>query len=170
MSSLLVVGFVRRPHGLKGEVSVHVLTDFPERFSPGGSLTWRRGEERRELRLAAVRPHGSRLLVTFDSVENVEAAKSLQGGELCVAEADAFPAPEGFFYSHQIRGWACEDASGRRLGIATGVELTPAGPLLSVEVRPGKEALVPFVHPIVLSVDREAGRIILDPPEGLLEL
>ena len=43
-------------------------------------------------------------------------------------------------------------------------------PLLSVEVRPGKEALVPFVHPIVLSVDRQAGRIVLDPPEGLLDL
>jgi 16S rRNA processing protein RimM len=170
MSSLLAVGFVQRPHGLDGEVSVHVLTDFPERFSPGSTLTWRRGDERRELRLAAVRPHGKRLLLSFDSVVDVEAARELQGGELCVAESDAFPAPEGFFYSHEIRGWACEDATGRRLGVATGVEDTPAGPLLSVEVRPGKEALVPFVHPIVLSVDREAGRIVLDPPEGLLDL
>ena len=170
MSSLLVVGFVSRPHGLNGEVSVHVTTAFPERFTPGSTLTWRRGDEQRELRLSAVRPHGKRLLASFEGVEGLDAARGLQGGELCVAEADAFPAPKGFFYSHELRGWVCEDAAGRRLGVATGVEQTPAGPLLSVEVRPGKEALVPFVHPIVLSVDRETGRIVLDPPEGLLDL
>jgi 16S rRNA processing protein RimM len=170
MSSLLVVGFVSRPHGLDGEVSVHVVTDFPERFTPGSTLTWRRGDERRDLRLAAARTHGKRLLMSFEGVEGLEGARSLQGGELCVAEADAFSAPEGFFYSHELRGWVCEDATGRHLGVATGVEQTPAGPLLSVEVRPGKEALVPFVHPIVLSVDRKAGRIVLDPPEGLMDL
>ncbi|MEX0878947.1 MAG: ribosome maturation factor RimM [Thermoanaerobaculia bacterium] len=170
MSPLLVVGLVQRPHGLAGEVSVRVLTDFPERFAPGSTLTWRRGDEQRPLRLAGARPHGDRLLLSFDSVGDVDAARGLQGGELCVAEADAFPAPEGFFYSHEVRGWACEDAAGRRLGVATGLEQTPAGPLLSVEVRPGKEALVPFVHPIVSRVDREAGKIILDPPEGLMEL
>ena len=54
--------------------------------------------------------------------------------------------------------------------MASGLEHTPAGPMLSVDVGAGREALVPFVHPIVVEVDREGRRIVLDPPEGLLDL
>ena len=67
-------------------------------------------------------------------------------------------------------GWVCEDRAGRRLGEVIGLERAPGGPLLSVETRPGKVALVPFVHGIVVSVDREARCVVLDPPEGLLDL
>ncbi len=110
------------------------------------------------------------MLLKFEGVNDVDAARALQGGELLVAVEDAHPAPEGFFYEHEVRGFSCEDAGGRRLGVASGLERTPAGPMLSVDVGAGREALVPFVHPIVVAVDREGRRIVLDPPEGLLEL
>lgn len=170
MSEMLVVGRVRKTHGLSGEVSVDVVTDFPERFVPGASLVWRSGTLERTLSLAAVRGHGGRLLLCFDGVEGVDAARGLQGGELLVPAGEAHPAPEGFYYGHEIRGFSCEDPDGRVLGVAAGLEPTPAGPMLSVEVGPGREALVPFVHPIVVAVDREKRRIVLDPPDGLLEL
>ncbi len=170
MPQLLVVGRVERPHGLAGEVAVSVLTDFPERFTPGVTLLWRRGSEERALRVAGARPHASRLLLVFEGVGDADAARALSGGDLHVEAGDAFPAPAGFYYGHEIRGWLCEDALGRRLGEAAGLEQTPAGPLLSVQIRPGKVALVPFVHGIVIEVDREGRRIVLDPPEGLLEL
>jgi 16S rRNA processing protein RimM len=170
MPSLLVVGRIRRPHGLDGELSVDVFTDFPERFAPGVSFHWRAGAKSRDVTVRSVRPHGERLLLSFEGIDGVDAARELQGGELCVAEADAHPAPEDFYYDHAIRGFACEDADGRPLGVASGLEVTPAGPLLTVAVSHGREALVPFTHPIVVLVDRQARRIVLDPPEGLFEL
>lgn len=166
----LLVGRVERPHGLAGEVSASVRTDFPERFAPGAVFLWKRGGEERSLMLSAVRPHGKRLLLAFEGVGSVEAARALAGGDLSIDAGEAMAAPEGFFYDHEIRGWTCEDTRGRRLGEAAGLERTPAGPLLSVETGPGKIALVPFVDGIVIEVDRENRRIVLDPPEGLMEL
>jgi 16S rRNA processing protein RimM len=166
----LLVGIVRRPHGLNGEVSVEPLTDFPERFAAGAAVSWRRGPEVRELRIAGVRRHGERLLVEFEGVANVEAARALQDGELSVPASAATPPPEGFFYSHEIAGWECVDTTGRRLGVAAGLEKAPGSPMLAVTRVDGTEALVPFVHGIVVEVDREGRRIVLDPPEGLMEL
>jgi len=167
---LLVVGLVRRPHGLAGEVSVDVVTDFPGRFVPGARLVWRGGAAERAVTLRSARPHGTRLLLAFEGFDSVDAVRPFCGGELCVAEADAHPAPEGFYYGHEVKGYACDDVAGKRLGTASGLEITPAGPMLTVELGPGREALVPFTHPIVVSVDRAARRIVLDPPEGLLDL
>ena len=170
MSELLVVGKVQRTHGLAGEVSIEVLTDFPDRFAPGVRLVWRRGDAERALTVAGVRPHQDRLLLSFSGVPDVDAARELAGGELCVPEGEAFPVPEGFYYSHRIQGFRCEDRQGRLLGVAAGLEQAPGGPLLSVETPAGRTALVPFVDAIVVSVDPDARRIVLDPPDGLMEL
>ena len=167
---LLVVGRVERPHGISGEVSVSIRTDFPERFVSGAQLVWQRGEEIRDLRIASARPHTGSMLLRFDGVADVAAARALAGGDLCVAASEAHPAPPDFYYEHEVRGWTCEDTSGRRLGEAAGLERAPGAPLLSVEIAPGKIALVPFVHGIVVSIDRDARRIVLDPPEGLMDL
>lgn len=167
---LLVVGRAHRPHGLKGEVSCEVVTAFPERLRPGATLVWQRDSEpERRLTLTGVRAHGPRLLLSFEGVFDADAARALAGGDLCVPAADSIPAPEGFFYSHEIRGFACVDRAGNHLGDAAGVEETPGGPLLTVSLASGKEALVPFVDEYV-SVDRERRSIVLDLPAGLLEL
>ena len=167
---MLAVGRIRKPHGLSGEVSIEVWTDFPERFAPGVALLWRGEAAERTLSIQGVRGHREQMLLKFEGVDDVDAARALQGGELLVAVEDAHPAPDGFYYAHEVRGFSCEDAGGRVLGVASGLEHTPAGPMLSVDVGAGREALVPFVHPIVVEVDREGRRIVLDPPEGLLEL
>ena len=167
---LLVVGRVERPHGIAGEASVSVLTDFPERFAAGATFLWKRGEESREVRIVSARPHARRMLVRFEGVADAAGARALAGGDLWIAASEAHPPPAGFFYEHEIRGWVCEDTSGRRLGEAAGLARAPGAPLLSIETAPGKIALVPFVHGIVVSVDRDARRIVLDPPEGLMDL
>src|SRR4051812_47581285 len=100
----ILVGVVRRPHGLAGEVSVQPLTDFPERFAAGAALTWRRGDESRELRIAAARPHGERVLIVFEGVSDPDAARALQNGELSVPGEAAIAPPADFFYSHEIVG------------------------------------------------------------------
>jgi 16S rRNA processing protein RimM len=170
MSAFLRVARLMRPHGLSGEISAEVLTDFPERFVPGARFVWQRGGDESPLTLSSARPHGRRWLLAFEGVSDAEGARALCGGDLGVEEADAFPAPEGFFYSHEIRGWRCENVDGQPLGEATELEASPAGPMLSVDTGGGRIALVPFVYGIVVRMDREARRIVLNPPEGLLEL
>lgn len=167
---MLLVGIVRRPHGREGEVSVQVLTSFPDRFQPGLRLIWQKDGEERRLSLSGARPHGGRLLLALDGVEDLKAARALAGGELFVADEDRVPPPEGFYYSDDIEGFRCEDAAGRPLGRAAGLEQTPAGPLLSVDASKKGPILVPFVEGIVVRVDREGRRIVLDPPEGLFEI
>jgi 16S rRNA processing protein RimM len=166
----LLVGIVRKPHGLTGEVSVELVTDFPQRFAPGIQLVWTRGTEERPLTLAAARPHGKRLLLTFEGISSVDEARSLAGGDLSVGQGVAFPVPSGFFYSHELEGFPCVDEQGNPLGVVRGLGQTPAGPLLTLETVSGKEALVPFVEEMVRKIDREGRRIVLELPEGLLDL
>jgi 16S rRNA processing protein RimM len=155
---------------LKGEVSVESRTEFPERFAPGVRVEWSAGGLARELTIRSSRPHGARLLLAFEGIEDVDAAKKLSGGELSVPEEDAAPAPRGFLYGHQVEGWRCEDLAGRLAGTVRQLERTPAGPMLSIETSAGREALVPFVAPIVVAVDEPGRRIVIDPPDGLLDL
>jgi 16S rRNA processing protein RimM len=170
MSELVVVGRVHRPHGLSGELSVEPRTEIAERFAPGSALVWTRGTERREVRLEAARPHGSRLLVSLAGISDAAAARELSGGELCIDPAVAAPPPEGFYLEREVRGWACEDTAGRLLGRVAALERTAAGPTLTVALEDGREALVPFVSGIVVTLDRVGRRLVLDPPEGLLDL
>jgi 16S rRNA processing protein RimM len=167
---LIVVGIVRRPHGVTGEVSVEPLTDFPERFAPGARFQWHGESTGRELEVVSARPHGSRILVRIDGVEDVDAARALAGGDLGVPEEDAVPPPDDFYYHHEVEGWRCEDSSGRLLGRVVGLERTAGGALLLVDTGRSEPVPVPFVSPIVVSVDRATRRVVLDPPDGLMEL
>jgi 16S rRNA processing protein RimM len=88
-----------------------------------------------------------------------------------VPEEDAVAEPEDFYYSHRIEGWRCEDTRGNELGRAAGLERTPGGgPMLSVDTGRGEPVSIPFTRPIVVSVDAKLRRIVLDPPEGLMDL
>lgn len=164
------MGIVRRPHGRAGEVSVEVTTSFPERFMPGLALLWQRESVERRLTVAGARPHGDRLLLCFDGVCDMAAARELAGGDLLVLRAEAVAAPEGFFYEYEVRGWRCEDMKGRLLATVAGLKQTPAGPMLEVDAPSKKAVLVPFVQGIVVTMDRASRRVVLDPPEGLFDL
>jgi len=167
---MLLVGVVRRPHGLEGEVSVEPFTDVPGRFAPGLRVEWRRGEEAKMLTVRSARPHGGRLLISFEGFPGVDFARTLSGGELAVPDEEAAPPPPGWYMSHEVEGWRCEDRQGQLAGHVRRLEMTAAGPLLSIELPSGKEALVPFVHPIVVLVDEGERRVVIDPPEGLLDV
>lgn len=146
------------------------VTDFPERFVAGVRLFWRRREDERELTVASVRPHGSRLLVRFDGVDDPEAARELSGGDLSVPETEAVPPPEDFYYGHRIAGWRCLDTAGRVLGKVAGLERAGGASLLSIDTGGKEPVSVPFTRPIVVSVDAPNETIVLDPPEGLMDL
>lgn len=165
-----MVGIVRRPHGLAGEVSVESATDFPERFVTGARVFWRRGGDVRSLTISEARPHGARWLFRFDEVEGLDSAAGLAGGDLCVPESEITPRPEEYYYGHDLEGWVCENSAGERLGTVERIDQSAGGGLLSVASADGRSVLVPFVRPIIVLVDSAARRVVIDPPEGLWDL
>jgi 16S rRNA processing protein RimM len=167
---LVVVGRLARPHGLRGEMSVEVLTDFPERFVPGLAVvaTGPAGDRRRELVVASVRPNGERLLVTFEGVPSRTEAEALRGLDIAVPKGSEVPRPEGFVYHFDVEGCRAVGLSGAELGVVTALEEVGGRPLLTLRT-PSGERDVPFVSPIVVSVDLEKRIVVLDPPAGLLD-
>jgi 16S rRNA processing protein RimM len=168
----LVVGRVVRPHGVRGDLIVDVHTDEPQqRFAIGASVTARlRSGERCTLTVRTTRPHGQRLLIGFDAIIDRNAAEALRGAVLTVDSA-ALPPPShpDEFYDHQIEGLSVVLPDGTLVGVVTEVVHGPGAELLVIAREGRPEALVPFVHDIVPTVDLDAQRMILTPPDGLLD-
>jgi 16S rRNA processing protein RimM len=167
----VVVGRVAKAHGIRGELTVEVRTDSPEeRFALGAVVAARlRDGSSRPLTLSAVRSHGERLLVRFDEIPDRDAAEGLRGA-LLLADTDKLPPNEDpdEFYDHELEGLAAVLLDGTEIGVVREVLHSPGGELLAVD-RASGELLVPFVREIVPQVDIKGGRVVLDPPDGLLD-
>jgi 16S rRNA processing protein RimM len=169
----VLVGLVAKVHGLRGELAVDVRTDSPEeRFAPGSVLVSRRtGRPDGTLTVESARPHSGRLLVRFVEVPDRTAAEEMRGARLLIGVGSLVPAedPEEF-HAHQLEGLRAELADGEPLGTVREIVHGPGGDLLVVAREGRADLLVPFVREIVPTVDLEGGRVVLTPPEGLLDL
>jgi 16S rRNA processing protein RimM len=167
---MAVVGRIARAHGNRGQVIVDVETDFPDlRFRPGAELFVRRSGTVDVLTLATVRFQRDRPVVGFAGVGDMNAAEALAGLELRVPVGWLAPLPERSFYHHDLVGCQVQKGSGERVGMVTAVEGTTAGSRLVVEGARG-EILIPLVDAICTTIDPKSKRIVVEPPEGLLEL
>src|ERR1700761_1802002 len=166
----IAVGQIARAHGIKGEVTVAVRTDDPDvRFVPGTTLATE-PPDRGPLTVAAARWHSGRLIVTFEGVGDRNAAEDLRGTVLVLDSAEiAAPDDPDEFYDHQLIGLGVVTAAGDAVGEVTDV-LHHGQDLLVVRRAPGPagETLVPFVSAIVTDVDVAGGRLVINPPPGLL--
>lgn len=161
----LAVATIGRAHGLRGEVAVEVRTDAPdERFVVGASFVT--SPDRGALVIARVRSQAQRWFLTFEGVADRTAAEGLRGVELLV-DADVSD-EEDAWYPHELVGLRAELADGTVVGEVTGLEHLPAQDALAVRQSVGGTVLVPFVRAIVPVVDVAGGRVVLDPPGGLL--
>jgi 16S rRNA processing protein RimM len=170
---LVTVGRILRPHGLRGEVVVEVRTDEPQRrYAAGATLVVApAGTAPGFLTVAAARSHQGRLIVCFDGVADRDAADALRGVVLGVDTAgDDPPEDPDEFGDHQLIGLAAVSVSGERLGEVASIDHAPAADLLVLRRPDGRTALVPFVRAIVPEVDVAGGRVVVDPPPGLLDL
>ncbi len=167
----IAVGQIVRAHGIRGEVTVAVRTDEPDvRFVPGTALATD-PPERGPLTVVATRWHTGRLIVTFEGVRDRNAAEDLRGTVLVLDSAQIpAPADPDEFYDHQLIGLAVVTAAGVPVGEVTDV-LHHGQDLLVIRRAPGPaaDALVPFVSAIVTEVDVPSGRLVIDPPPGLLD-
>ena len=152
----LEVGRIGRAHGLRGEVSVTPITNRDERFEPGATLFV--GD--RALEVRSSRRHQDRWLVHFDGVESRDAAEALRN-QVLTGDPPG-DAPEGEVWVHEVIGAEVRDRTGTVLGRVSSVEANPAHDLLVLDTG----ALVPSVF----VVERQPGVIVVDLPDGLLDL
>lgn len=174
--SHLVVGYLNKAHGIKGEMYVSPLTDHPESVFVSGVVLWLGGTDDDEpdpdlppLRVETTRPFRGGLLVRFGGVEDRSQAELLAGHYLFRPIEDLEPLAEGEVYYHQLLGMRVETVEGREVGSVSQVyELQPAD-LLEVQGSKGV-VMVPYRPEIIVEVDVASGRLVIDPPDGLLDL
>ncbi len=169
---MAVVGRVARVHGLRGQVIVNPETDFAEsRFAPGQVLyrATRPGEAAATLRVATVRFHRGRPIVGFEGIESIDEAEPLAGAELRVPVGWLEALPENAFYEHDLAGCRVETRAGEEIGQVDRVGGEGGSSHLVVSTREG-EVLVPLAADICVSIDVGRKVIVIEPPDGLLEL
>lgn len=186
---LLVVGQIGKAHGIRGEVSVVVRTDEPEeRFTAGSVFITEvprdrrvsagpaaapgvRFEVPRQLTLESIRWHQGRGIAVFEGIHDRTVAEALKGVFLQVDSADVAPSEDpDEFHDHQLVGLRVESVDGTDHGTVQRIEHAPASDLIVLAKKGGGTALIPFVTAMVPTVDLPGGRIVVDLPEGLLDL
>lgn len=173
----VLVGRIGKPHGLRGEVTVEVRTDEPERrFATGTTLraeapqqAQTQGDRPSSLTVAGTRWHQSVLLVTFEGVRSREDAEALRDTLLHVSvPANLSPDDPEEFYDYQLVGLAVVDTDGSALGVVTAVQHGAAQDLLAIRATDGRNVLVPFVSQLVPEVDLAEGRVVVADRPGLV--
>jgi 16S rRNA processing protein RimM len=168
----LVVGRIAKPHGVRGELTVEVRTDDPELRLAVGEVLATEPASAGPLTVTRTRWHSGHLLVTFDGVGDRDRAEQLRGTLLVVDSADLEDIDDpDEFRDYQLIGLSVVTVDGEHVGEVSDV-LHYGQDLLVVAgagKRVGAEILVPFVAAMVPQVDLEAGRVVIDPPEGLLD-
>ncbi|HEX7051464.1 MAG TPA: ribosome maturation factor RimM [Longimicrobiales bacterium] len=171
----LVVGHITKPHGTKGEVYVWPLTDRPEQlFAKGrelvlGDSEGAPGDEPLALRVERVRAFKRGLLVKFEGFPDRTAVEPFSQRYLLVPAEAVPPLEEGEVFYHQLLGLEVVTTAGEVVGRVREVFETEPAHLLDVQDG-GRSRLIPFVERIVREVDLEAGRIVIEPPPGLLDV
>jgi 16S rRNA processing protein RimM len=172
----LVVGHISKAHGTRGEVFVWPLTDRPDEvFAPGRALLLGNQEGALppgapSLVIASTRPFKGGMLVKFDQLGARSDADSLARRYLLLPVGELPPLEDDEVFYHELLGCVVETVDGTRVGVVREVFETEPNHLLEVKSDDGRLHLVPFAKRVVRDVDRVARRLVIDPPEGLLEL
>ncbi len=166
----MVIARAVKPRGLKGEIVAELLTDFPERFedvdelilvSPGGERTLGQLED--------YWFQNERVILKLAGYDDVDTAKELVGVEFAVPESERVPLPKDQYYDWELEG--CTVKVGQEtIGKVQSVIRTGGTEILQIADDNGKEQLVPLVDSIVVEIDKAGKLIVVDPPEGLLDL
>ena len=167
---MVLVGWITRTFWHRGQVLVNAQTDFPEaRFAVGAVVHARRDGREETLTVTASRMHQGRPVVAFDGVETMTDAEALAGTELRVPESALNALPAGTYWEHELVGCEVVTTSGRELGPVRAVE-SGDGPTRLVIGSGRGEIQVPLVEAICVVIDIADRRIVVDPPEGLLDV
>jgi 16S rRNA processing protein RimM len=166
--AFLVVGKLLHPHGVRGEILMDVITDFPERLQPGVGVYV--GEDHRLLQIRSRRLHRQDLLLTFDGYSTPETVGELRNLLVYVPSHDRPALPDGEYYHHQLIGLQVFSEEGSLLGKLENILITGANDIYVVRSPQGGELLLPAIEEVVQEIDLDARKIIVRLLPGLLDL
>jgi 16S rRNA processing protein RimM len=163
----LVVGHLRRPHGLHGEMVMEIHSDFPERLKPGVEVYI--GDLYQKMVIEGVRFHNEGLLIKFQNIDSPEDAGRYRNRSVFVTAADRPDLPEGQYYHHELLGFAVLDENNNLIGTLTEIMQTGANDVYVVRRDDGREVLLPVIASVILSIEFDAHQIRVKPLAGLLD-
>ncbi|MFL6466318.1 MAG: ribosome maturation factor RimM [Pyrinomonadaceae bacterium] len=169
MDELVAIAKVAKPRGLKGELVADLLTDFPERFDGLEDVVGVLANgEHRELKIEDAWFQNERVVLKFETVDSIEAADEFRNAEICVSESEAVKLESDEYYDWQLEGCEVLTTNSFLIGKVREVMRTGGTDNLVVE-KDGSDVLIPFAEAICIEVDIDKKRIVIEPPEGLLE-
>ena len=161
-NNLIAVARITTPHGVRGEVKLQPLTDFPHRFADTEFLLL---EDGTRMVLESARLQKDTVLAKFRGMDTPEAWIPFRRHELYVTEDTLMPLPEGQYYIHQIVGLEVVDEQGVVLGRVDDVLQTGSNDVYVVKTAESKELLLPAIDTVVRRIDMAARRMVVVLPE-----
>jgi 16S rRNA processing protein RimM len=167
---LVTIARITRPHGLRGEVIADILTDFPDRFADLDDVLLRLASGRLiTIGLENAWPHNGRIVLGFVGIDRIEDTEPLRGASVMIERDQLIPLPPDTYYDFDLVDCQVLTNQGEMVGKVIGVEHFGAAPLLVVVTPESLEHLIPLAATICVEVDVDRKRIVVDPPEGLLD-
>ena len=164
--AFLLVGKLHRPHGVRGEMILSVMTDFPERLKPETVVYLGPGHD--PVTIKSIRHHNRGGLIALEGYTSREEVNHLRNLELFVRADDRPPLPEGEYYLHQIIGLQVISDEGQILGAVADWLETGANGVFIVQDDDGKEILLPDIDEVIVKIDLDAGQMVVHLLEGLI--
>ena len=161
----LIIGRILAPWGRRGELKVHSITDFPDRFAPGHRVYI----DEKPLEIEGSRSHQQFLLLKLATIDCIEDAEQLRRKDISIPAVELSPLPPGEYYAFQLIGLDVITSDGVLLGQITDIISTASNDVYVVETDKG-EALIPAIDDVVTCIDIDKGQMIIEVIEGLLPL
>tara|TARA_B100000029_G_scaffold516813_1_gene634866 strand:- start:43478 stop:43987 length:510 start_codon:yes stop_codon:yes gene_type:complete len=162
------IGFIRKPHGLRGYVRVEALSDSPDRFRNIERIGVELSDGSREyLKIESCRPEGNSWLMKFLEVDTSEKAERFRSAYIQVSEEDIATLPDDSYYVFEIEGCSVFSTEGELIGIVKEVISMPANDVLVVRMSKG-EAMIPVAKNIIVEINPEDSKIIINLIPGLI--
>lgn len=163
----LIVGYLRRPHGVHGEMVMEIHTDFPDRLKPACRVYI--GAAHAPMTIAGSRYHNEGLIIKLDGIDTPEAAGRFRNQLVYVTAADRPPLPEGMYYHHELIGFEIVDEMDHIVGTLKEIIQTGANDVYVVARDDSKEVLLPVIPSVVLGLEFAQRRIRVHLIPGLLD-
>jgi len=162
-------GYVRRAHGIHGDVVVRgTLQDADQRFIEGALLVTNE-DDPRELEIEAVRPHQDGFIITFVGIDDRDAAEGMRGIQFVIDSSDRRELAADEWWPEDLVGCNVISVAGAVVGVVSSVIVGTAQDRIVIDTPEGSRGEVPFVAALVPEVDVAAARIVVDLPDGLFE-
>lgn len=164
----IIIGEIINTQGVKGEVRVFPITDFPERFFEEEEFKVIKGEDFKVLKVERVREHKQFIVIKFKGVDSMNDAESLKGYSIIINRDELKELPEGRYYIMDILGLKVITTEGEEIGEVKDVLKTGANDVYVVKRPAGVDVLIPVIDPVVKEVNLEKGQIVIELMEGLI--